>query len=146
MCGKPRYHCRHFPTSTEEFTGIFDTKIIEERQRKRKMNQYFTFQPRICVADHSRFHRSRVGFYSDQEDLAGMGKGYADTIYVVIAWGDGQSEFWAAAMPRHRAATEVRQFLPSGWIANFTGWRLPPQKSTGLKMLANSVRKLEQSQ
>jgi hypothetical protein len=74
-----------------------------------------------------------------------MGNGYANTIYVVIAWKDGRSEFWAAATPPHKAATEVQQFLPSGWIANFTGWRLPPQKSTGLKMRANSVRKLEHS-
>jgi len=74
-----------------------------------------------------------------------MGKGYADTIYVVIAWKDGQSEFWAAATPRHKAATEVQQLLPHGWIANFTGWRFPSQKSTGLKMHANSVRKLERS-
>jgi hypothetical protein len=29
-----------------------------------------------------------------------------------------------AATPRHKAATEVQQFLPSGLIANFTGWRL----------------------
>jgi hypothetical protein len=45
----------------------------------------------------------------------------------------------------HKAATKVQQFLPHGWIANFTGWRLPPQKSTGLKMRANSVRKLEKA-
>jgi hypothetical protein len=74
-----------------------------------------------------------------------MGNGYADTIYVVIAWKDGRSEFWAAATPPHKAATEVQQFLPSGWIANFTGWRLQPQKSTSLKMRANSVRKLDHS-
>jgi len=74
-----------------------------------------------------------------------MGSGYADTVYVVIASKDGRSEFWAAATPRHKAATEVQQFLPRGWIANFTGWRLPPQKSTGLRMLANSVRKLEKT-
>ena len=71
-----------------------------------------------------------------------MGNAYADTIYVVIAWKDGQSEFWAAATPRHRAATEVQQLLPHGWVANCTGWRFPAQKSTGLKMRANSVRKL----
>jgi hypothetical protein len=74
-----------------------------------------------------------------------MGNGYPDTIYVVIAWKDGESEFWAAATPRHKAAIEVQQLLPHGWIANFTGWRLPSQKSTGLKMPANSVRKLNQS-
>jgi hypothetical protein len=74
---------------------------------------------------------------------AGMGDSYADTIYVVVAWKNGQSEFWAAATPRHRAATEVQQFLPRGWIANFTGWRFPAQKSVSLKMRANSVRKLK---
>jgi hypothetical protein len=89
-----------------------------------------------CLGGCATFPQASKGF-------GGMGNGYADTIYVVIAWKEEQSEFWAAATPRHRAATEVQQLLPHGWIANCTGWRFPAQKSTRLKMRANSVRKLK---
>ncbi len=68
---------------------------------------------------------------------------FTDTIYVVVASNGSESEFWAAATPRHRAAAEVQSSLPEGWTANFTGWRLPATKAMVLKMRANTVRKLE---
>jgi len=41
-----------------------------------------------------------------------MQNGSARAVYVVIATKDGQTEFWAAATPRHRAAAAVQQLLP----------------------------------
>jgi hypothetical protein len=40
--------------------------------------------------------------------------GFAQVIYVVSAIKDDQSEFWAAAAPRHAAAAQVQQLLPPG--------------------------------
>jgi len=49
----------------------------------------------------------QVEWVTRTEEMAGMGNGYADRIYVVIAWKDGQSEFWAAAT---KALTEKMNF------------------------------------
>jgi len=75
-------------------------------------------------------------------DLGAMSDAFAGTIYVVVAFNGERSEFWAAATPRARAAASVRQLLPPGWTAKCTGWSLSPKKTAGLRMRANSVRKL----
>lgn len=73
-----------------------------------------------------------------------MGNAFASRVYVVAATKDGQTEFWAAATPRARAAAAVQRLLPLGWTAFITGWRLTPRKVAELSMRTNSVRKLEQ--
>jgi hypothetical protein len=74
-----------------------------------------------------------------------MRKGSARAVYIVIATKDGQTEFWAAATPRHRAAGAVQRLLPPGWRITFLGWRLSPTKAAALKMSSDSVRKLVSS-
>lgn len=81
-------------------------------------------------------------FGASGRDVAGMSDAFAGTIYVVVASNGEQSEFWAAATPRARAAAAVRQLLPHGWTAKCTGWSLSPDKTADLRMCANSVRKL----
>jgi len=71
-----------------------------------------------------------------------MRKGFTRAVYIVIATKDGQTEFWAAATPRHRAAAAVQQLLPPGWRITFLGWRLSPTKAAALKMSPDSARKL----
>ena len=73
---------------------------------------------------------------------AGMPNGFARAVYVVIATKDGQTEFWAAATPRHRAAAAVQRHLPPGWRVTFLGWRLSPTKAAALKMASGNVQKL----
>jgi hypothetical protein len=68
--------------------------------------------------------------------------GFAQVIYVVSAIKDDQSEFWAAAAPRHAAAAQVQQLLPPGWTATLMGWRLGRVRATELKMRPDSVRRL----
>jgi hypothetical protein len=74
--------------------------------------------------------------------FAGMRKGLARAVYIVIATKDGQTEFWAAATPRQRAAAAVQRLLPPGWRVNFSGWRLSPTKAAALKLSPGSARKL----
>jgi len=71
-----------------------------------------------------------------------MRNGSARAVYVVIATKDGQTEFWAAATPRYRAAAAVQQLLSPGWRVSFLGWRLSPAKAAALKMSAGNVQKL----
>jgi len=71
-----------------------------------------------------------------------MRKGFARDVYIVTATKNGQTEFWAAATPRHRAAATVQQLLPAGWRVAFLGWRLSPTKAAALEMSANSACKL----
>ena len=71
-----------------------------------------------------------------------MSKGLARAVYIVIATKDGQTEFWAASTPRHRAAAAVQRLLPPGWRVTFLGWRLSPTKAAALKMSSDNVRKL----
>jgi hypothetical protein len=71
-----------------------------------------------------------------------MGNGPARAVYIVIATKNGQTEFWAAATSRHRAAVTVRRVLPSDWRVTFLGWRLSATKAAALKMSSDSVRKL----
>jgi hypothetical protein len=71
-----------------------------------------------------------------------MRNGFARAAYVVIATRNGQTEFWAAATPRHRAAAAVQRLLAPGWRVTFLGWRLSPTKTSALKMSSDSVRKL----
>jgi hypothetical protein len=71
-----------------------------------------------------------------------MPNGVARAVYVVIATKDGQTEFWAAATPRHRAAAAVQQLLPPGWRVSFLGWRLGATKAAELKLSLGSVHKL----
>jgi hypothetical protein len=73
--------------------------------------------------------------------FAGMRNGFARAVYIVIATKDGQTEFWAAATARNRAAAAVQALAP-GWRVTFLGWRLGPTKAAELKMPSGSVRKL----
>jgi hypothetical protein len=126
--------------------GIFETSLLRIGAAKANSKSILYAEAQGFVLQITASSNGRgYAFDRGYRDLAGMGNGYADTIYVVIASKDEQTEFWAAATPRHKAATEVQQFLPHGWIANFTGWRFSAEKSTDLKMPANSVRKLKSS-
>jgi hypothetical protein len=71
-----------------------------------------------------------------------MGDIFEDEIYVVVARGNGESEFWAVATPRERALAEVRQHLPLGWIIAFTEHCLTPHEAAALGLRPNGVRKL----
>jgi len=68
----------------------------------------------------------------------------AKDIHVVVAISDGETEFWAAAFPRHEAVKRVRELLPSGWTAKLMEWQLNPKRVAQLKMRANSVQRLHQ--
>jgi hypothetical protein len=76
---------------------------------------------------------------------AGMRNKFARGAYVVSATKDGQTEFWAAATSRHRAAAAVQHVLPTGWRVTLLGWRLSPTKAAALEMPSNTVRKLVES-
>jgi len=75
-----------------------------------------------------------------------MRNGIARAVYIVTATKSGQTEFWAAATSRHHAAAAVQRVLPPGWRIMFLGWQLSPTKAAALKMSANSVRKLIDSE
>ncbi len=65
-----------------------------------------------------------------------------DTVYVVVGTCGDKIQYWAAAVPRSRAAQEVRQALGSDWKTKVTGWRLASDRLEQLKLKPNSVRQI----
>ena len=68
--------------------------------------------------------------------------GFAESVYVVSATSNDQSDFWAAATSRRMAAAKVQQLLPPGWTATSTGWRLSAARAGELKIRPNTVRRI----
>jgi len=64
------------------------------------------------------------------------------TVYVVVGTCGDKVQYWAAAVPRSRAAQEVRKVLGSEWKTKVTIWRLPSERLSELKLKPNSVRKI----
>jgi hypothetical protein len=58
-----------------------------------------------------------------------MANTYAGGIYVVAATKDGETEYWAAATPRAKAAFAVKEMLPPGWACTVTDRHLTPRSS-----------------
>jgi hypothetical protein len=72
-----------------------------------------------------------------------MANTYAGGIYVVVATKDGETEYWAAATHRAKAASAVKEILPPGWTGTVTDRLLTPDQVAGLNLRANGVRKLK---
>ena len=64
------------------------------------------------------------------------------TAYIVVGTCGDKVQYWAAAVPRSRAAQEVRKVLGSEWKTKVTIWRLPSERLSELKLKPNSVRKI----
>jgi hypothetical protein len=69
-------------------------------------------------------------------------KTQTQTAYVVVGTCGDKVEYWAAVVPRRRAAQEVRKVLGSEWKTKVTIWRLPSERLAELKLKSNSVRKI----
>jgi hypothetical protein len=65
-----------------------------------------------------------------------------DTVYIVVGTCGDKIQYWAATVPRSRAAYEVRQVLGSEWKTKVTGWRLASERLEQLKLKPNSVRQI----
>jgi hypothetical protein len=65
-----------------------------------------------------------------------------DAVYVVVATCGDKIQYWAAAVPRSRAAHEVRQVLGSEWKTKVMAWRLAPERLERLNLKPNSVRQI----
>jgi hypothetical protein len=72
-----------------------------------------------------------------------MANTYAGGIYVVAATKDGKTEYWAAATPRAKAASAVKEMLPPGWACTVTDRHLTPDQVAELNLRANGVQKLK---
>jgi hypothetical protein len=68
---------------------------------------------------------------------------YARCAYVVEATKDGRTEYWAVAAHRDDALTVVRTQTLSDWNLVLTERRLTHKQATELKIMHNTVRKLE---
>jgi hypothetical protein len=64
-------------------------------------------------------------------------------VYVVAATKGKQIEYWAVAVPRHRALAEVQSLLQSGWRASLSRRQLTRQMITDLKIRDGSIRQLK---
>jgi hypothetical protein len=64
-------------------------------------------------------------------------------VYVVAAAKGGETRYWAAAVPQHRALDEVQRRLGPGWRAILTDRRLSPERIAELRIPSNSVRELD---
>jgi hypothetical protein len=72
-----------------------------------------------------------------------MGDTYASDIHVVAATKDGQTQFWAAALPLHEVLAQVALEVGDGWALTVTTKRLTVQKAAALNMRSNSIRRIE---
>jgi hypothetical protein len=68
---------------------------------------------------------------------------FARCAYVVEATTDGQIEYWAAAVHRDDALTLVLSQTPPDWNLVLTERRLTHEQAAELKMMHNTVLKLE---
>jgi hypothetical protein len=64
-------------------------------------------------------------------------------VHVVVATKERKTEYWAAAVPQHRALAEVGRVLQSGWRASLSGRRLTRQMISDLKMRDGSIGQLK---
>jgi hypothetical protein len=65
-----------------------------------------------------------------------------DAVHVVVGTCGDKIQYWAAAVPRSRAAREVRQVLGSEWKTKVMAWRLAPERLEQLKLKPNGVRQI----
>ena len=64
-------------------------------------------------------------------------------VYVVTVMKHGEVEYWAAATLQKNAVAAVQKQVGSDWLVSLTGRRLTSRRLSVLKMLPNTVRKLE---
>jgi hypothetical protein len=63
-------------------------------------------------------------------------------VYVVAGIHGGNVEYWAAAVPRKKAAQEVQNILGPEWKTKLLDWQLTPERLATLNLTRNSVRKI----
>jgi hypothetical protein len=63
-------------------------------------------------------------------------------VYVVAATKGGETRYWAAAVPQHRAVDEVAHQLVRGWRVILTDRHLTSEQIAELKIHPNTVREL----
>ena len=64
-------------------------------------------------------------------------------VYVVAATRRNKTEYWAVAVPQHRALAEVQKQLLPGWRAALSRRLLTRQMISDLKMRNGSIRQLK---
>jgi hypothetical protein len=63
-------------------------------------------------------------------------------VYVLAATKGGETRYWAAAVPQHRAVDEVARQLADGWHVILTDRHLTPEQIAELKIRSNTAREL----
>ena len=61
-------------------------------------------------------------------------------VYVVAGTCGDETQYWAAAVARRRAAHEVRSVLGPKWKTTVLDWRLTPERIAKLNLTRNTVR------
>ncbi|MGB6659538.1 MAG: hypothetical protein WBE90_10705 [Xanthobacteraceae bacterium] len=72
-----------------------------------------------------------------------MSDEWSGDVYVIAATNGRKIEYWAAAVPQHRALAEVQSLLRSGWRASLSRRQLTRQMISDLKMRDGSIRQLK---
>jgi hypothetical protein len=72
-----------------------------------------------------------------------MADEWSGDVYVIAATNGRKTEYWATAVPQHRALDEVQRLLPQGWRAALSRRQLNPERIAELGMRAGSVRQLK---
>jgi len=63
-------------------------------------------------------------------------------VYVVAGTCGDETQYWAAAVARRRAAQEVRNVLGPKWKTTVLDWRLTPERIAKLNLTRNTVRRI----
>ena len=72
-----------------------------------------------------------------------MAEEWDGDVYLVVAIKGKKTEYWAVAVPRHRALAEAQKQLLRGWRAILSGRQLTRQMISDLKMRNGSIRRLK---
>jgi hypothetical protein len=91
----------------------------------------------------------RVGSRRPSAEVAGIFVQMANTdaaeIQVVAATDGETTHYWAAAVPRDRAASAVQAMLGAGWTATLTNKLLTPDQVSSLNLRAGDLRELREA-
>jgi hypothetical protein len=71
-----------------------------------------------------------------------MGSSLAEGVYVVVATGHGETEYWAAATSREEAVAAVQGQLPPDWTVKLTVSRITVERAASLNLQPNGVKQL----
>ncbi len=74
--------------------------------------------------------------------VGAVGNLSAGRVQIVAATKDGETVYWALAVPRERAVEAMQRLLAPGWSVALTGLGISPSRVAALDLRPNGIREL----